>query len=129
MGLLSFLAFLCVSAVAKEVTGRQHKIDIAVKLITKRKATPVKKRCLLLQGIPDGATSEHLSMVMENASGADEPKLQYGENPGTAICTFQEEIEGNGASSFESPVDQPACPDLYTGLCVDGVDGLVEPED
>ena len=94
-------ACLCVLAAAKEVAGRRHKMDIAVKLITKRKATPVKKRCLLLQGIPDGATSEHLSMVIENASGADEPKLQYGENPGTAICTFQQEIEGNGATCIE----------------------------
>ena len=92
----------CLCIVAKRVAARLHTIQgksIAVELVSKRQPTPVREQCLLLQGIPDDCTTEHLSMLMENASGCEEePEIQYGEKPGTALCTFKETIQGRAAS-------------------------------
>ncbi|XP_022096545.1 poly [ADP-ribose] polymerase 14-like isoform X2 [Acanthaster planci] len=84
-------------SVAKAVTERAHKVErcnLSVRLIVKKKPRPrpVKKRCLFLSGIPDECSLEHLSLYLENCSGMDEPRIQYGEMPGTALCTFPQDI-------------------------------------
>ncbi|XP_038046790.1 protein mono-ADP-ribosyltransferase PARP14-like [Patiria miniata] len=84
-------------SVARAVTGKTHKLEgvnLTVSLIVKRKPRPrpVKKRCLFLRGIPDGCNAEHVELYIENCSGMDEPIVQYGENPGTALCTFKQDI-------------------------------------
>ena len=79
---------------------RKHKLSgdtLNVKLITKKKhrPLPIEARCLFLEGIPDGCSSEHLKLFIENrASMEEEPNIQYGEKPGTAICTFSRDIPG-----------------------------------
>ncbi|XP_033633033.1 uncharacterized protein LOC117294641 [Asterias rubens] len=81
-------------SVAATVEARKHKLagaNLNVKLITKKKRRPlpINARCLFLEGIPDGCSSEHLKLFIENrASMNEEPTIQYGEKPGTAICTF-----------------------------------------
>ena len=91
--------------VAVEVEKRKHKLACAnlnVKLITKKKRRPlpVNARCMFLEGIPDGCSSEHLKLFIENRASMDEePTIQYGEKPGTAICTFSRDIPGNEAVS------------------------------
>ncbi|XP_022096567.1 poly [ADP-ribose] polymerase 14-like [Acanthaster planci] len=84
-------------SIAKAVTERAHKVErcnLSVRLIVKKKPRPrpVKKRCLFLSGIPDECNSEHLLLYLENCSSMDEPRVQYGEMPGTALCTFAEDI-------------------------------------
>ncbi|XP_033632996.1 uncharacterized protein LOC117294612 isoform X2 [Asterias rubens] len=87
-------------SVAVEVEKRKHKLACAnlnVKLITKKKRRPlpVNARCMFLEGIPDGCSSEHLKLFIENRASMDEePTIQYGEKPGTAICTFSRDIPG-----------------------------------
>ena len=89
------------STVAVAVAKRTHKISrasLTVKLITKKKPRPrpVKKQCLFLKGIPDGCSSELVMLFVENRVDMDEePKIQYGEMPGTAICNFSRDIPGN----------------------------------
>ncbi|XP_038071234.1 uncharacterized protein LOC119740105 [Patiria miniata] len=84
-------------SVARSVTARSHRVNgaaLSVRQIVKEKPRPrpVKKRCLFLSGIPDGCNSELVTMFIENRSGTDEFKIQYGEMPRTAICTFTEDI-------------------------------------
>ncbi|XP_071793814.1 uncharacterized protein [Asterias amurensis] len=85
-------------SVASIVAGRKHKLSgttLNVKLITKKKRPPlpINARCLFLEGIPDGCSSEHLKLFIENRASMDEePTIQYGEKPGTAICTFSRDI-------------------------------------
>ncbi|XP_071793130.1 uncharacterized protein [Asterias amurensis] len=85
-------------SVAVEVEKRKHKLACAnlnVKLITKKKRRPlpVNARCLFLDGIPDGCSSEHVKLFIDNRASMDEePTIQYGEKPGTAICTFSRDI-------------------------------------
>ncbi|XP_022091731.1 poly [ADP-ribose] polymerase 14-like isoform X2 [Acanthaster planci] len=76
------------------VIARQHKVggkNLTLRF-KKSRPRPVKKRCLLLKGIPDGCTSEFLTMFIENECGTEDFKIQYGEMPGTALCTFNEDI-------------------------------------
>ena len=90
------------NTVAVEVERKKHKLAGAildVKLITKKKRRPlpINAQCLFLEGIPDGCSSEHVTLFIENrASMEEEPTIQYGEKPGTAICSFSYEIPGNG---------------------------------
>ncbi|XP_038071235.1 uncharacterized protein LOC119740106 [Patiria miniata] len=84
-------------SVAHSVVARSHRVDgtsLSVRQIVKKKPRPcpVKKRCLFLSGIPDGCYSELVTMFIEIRSGTDEFKIQYGEMPGTALCTFKEDI-------------------------------------
>ncbi|XP_038046789.1 protein mono-ADP-ribosyltransferase PARP14-like, partial [Patiria miniata] len=84
-------------SVARAVTEKTHKLEgvqLTVSLFVKRKTRPrpVKKRCLVLRGIPDGCPSEHVELYIENCSGMDEPIVKYGEKPGTALCTFKQDI-------------------------------------
>ena len=83
------------------VEARRHKLDrsnLKVKLITKKKRRPlpINARCLFLEGIPDGCSSESVKLFIENRASMDEePTIQYGEKPGTALCTFSRDIPGN----------------------------------
>ncbi|XP_071793808.1 protein mono-ADP-ribosyltransferase PARP14-like isoform X2 [Asterias amurensis] len=85
-------------SVAVDVEKRRHKINgakLKVKLITKKihRPLPINARCLFLEGIPDGCSSEHVKLFIENRASMDEePTIQYGEKPGTAICTFPRDI-------------------------------------
>ncbi|XP_071792696.1 uncharacterized protein [Asterias amurensis] len=85
-------------SVAAKVEGRKHKLagyKLKVKLVTKKKRRPLptNARCLFLEGIPDGCSSEHLKLFIENRASMDEePTIQYGEKPGTALCTFSCDI-------------------------------------
>ncbi|XP_022091702.1 uncharacterized protein LOC110979878 [Acanthaster planci] len=84
-------------SIVSKVIGKQHKVGgatLSVRQVVKKKPRPrpVKKRCLLLRGIPDGCTSELVKMFVENRCGTDDFKIQYGEMPGTALCTFNEDI-------------------------------------
>ncbi|XP_038071240.1 protein mono-ADP-ribosyltransferase PARP14-like [Patiria miniata] len=86
------------TSIASKVIARQHKVggdNLMVRLIVKKKPhpRPVKKRCLFLSGIPDWCNPELVTMFVENRSGTDEFKIQYGEMPGTALCTFTEDIQ------------------------------------
>ncbi len=103
--LFSKYNFCLTDAVAVE--RRRHKLfgdNLAVKLITKKKRRPlpINARCLFLEGIPDGCSSEHVKLFIENRVSMDEePTIQYGEKPGTAICTFSHDIPGNDVTSFK----------------------------
>ncbi|XP_038045720.1 protein mono-ADP-ribosyltransferase PARP14-like [Patiria miniata] len=84
-------------SVARAVAGKTHKlggVKLSVSLFVKRKTRPrpVKKQCLVLRGIPDGCPMEHVELYLENCSGMDEPIVKYGEKPGTALCTFAQDI-------------------------------------
>ncbi|XP_071792697.1 uncharacterized protein [Asterias amurensis] len=85
-------------SVAAKVEGMKHKLagaNLNVKLITKKihRPLPINARCLFLEGIPDRCPSEHLKLFIENRASMDEePTIQYGEKPGTAICTFSCDI-------------------------------------
>ncbi|XP_071793811.1 protein mono-ADP-ribosyltransferase PARP14-like isoform X2 [Asterias amurensis] len=85
-------------SVTSKVAGRTHKVSgvaLNVKLITKKKhrPLPIEARCLFLDGIPDGCSSEHVKLFIENRASMDEePTVRYGEKPGTAICTFSRDI-------------------------------------
>ena len=87
------------------MAGKRHKLagaTLKVKLITKKKhcQLPINARCLFLEGIPDGCLSEHIKLFIEYRSSMDEePTIQYGEKPGTALCTFSSDIPGNEAVS------------------------------
>ncbi|XP_071793818.1 uncharacterized protein [Asterias amurensis] len=80
------------------VAGKKHTLSGAtlnVKLVTKKKRRPlpINTRCLFLEGIPDGCSSEHVTLFIENKVAVDEePTIRYGEKPGTAICTFSSDI-------------------------------------
>ena len=82
------------------MAGKRHKLagaTLKVKLITKKKhcQLPINARCLFLEGIPDGCSPEHVKLFIEYRSSMDEePTIQYGEKPGTAICTFSRDIPG-----------------------------------
>ena len=86
--------------VAVEVERRKHKLfgaTLTIKLITKKKRRPlpINARCLFLEGIPDGCSSERVKLFIENRASMDEePTIQYGEKPGTALCTFSCDIPG-----------------------------------
>ncbi|XP_038071270.1 protein mono-ADP-ribosyltransferase PARP14-like isoform X2 [Patiria miniata] len=85
-------------SLTSKVIAKKHKVggdNLVVRQIVKKKPRPrpVKKRCLFLCGIPDGCNSELVAMFIENRSGTDEFKIQYGEMPGTALCTFKEDIQ------------------------------------
>ncbi|XP_071793819.1 uncharacterized protein [Asterias amurensis] len=85
-------------SVSSTVAERKHKLlgaTLDVKLITKKKRRPlpINTRCLFLDGIPDGCSSVHVKLFIENRASMDEePTIQYGEKPGTAICTFSCDI-------------------------------------
>ncbi|XP_038046788.1 protein mono-ADP-ribosyltransferase PARP14-like [Patiria miniata] len=84
-------------SVARAVTEKNHQLEgvmLTVRLIVKRNTLPrpVKRRCLLIRGIPDGCPLEHVQLYIENCSGMEEPIIKYGEKPGTALCTFTQDI-------------------------------------
>ena len=94
-----FILSQFIDLVTGSLCKRIHMVDgayLTVKKIvkTKPRPRPIKKQCLFLSGIPDGCSTEHLSLFIERQSGMNEPLIRYGEIPGTAICTFSEEIPG-----------------------------------
>ncbi|XP_022091672.1 poly [ADP-ribose] polymerase 14-like [Acanthaster planci] len=85
-------------SLVSKVIAKQHKVGgatLSVRLVVKKKPRPrpVNKRCLLLKGIPDECTSDLVAMFVENRCGTEDFEIRYGEMPGTALCTFNEDIE------------------------------------
>ena len=63
---------------------------------TAQTARPTDFNRIFLKGLPDGIQEETLSLFLENRTNIPEdPEIVYGEQPGTAMLYYAEEITGN----------------------------------
>ncbi len=80
------------------VLKKSHKLDGANLEVTEKKAQPprpIDKHRLFLRGIPEDVTQETLLLFIDNRIDLDdEPDIVYGEQPGTAMLYYDEEIPG-----------------------------------